>query len=98
MSYICCHKKFLKNESAMTRRISLREANHHLSRYVAAVERGEEIVITRRGEPVARLVPVDRDAPMSAAARAALDRTVARMREGYRLGSGTVEREELHDR
>jgi prevent-host-death family protein len=40
----------------MKQEISLREANQHLSRYVEAVERGDEFVITRRGKPVAKLV------------------------------------------
>lgn len=35
--------------------IGLREANHHLARYVKAVEEGHEVIITRRGKPVARL-------------------------------------------
>jgi prevent-host-death family protein len=35
----------------MRHRISLRQANQHFSRYVAAVERGDEFVITRRGRP-----------------------------------------------
>ena len=34
------------------------EAKTHLSELLASVERGEEIVITRRGTPVARLLPI----------------------------------------
>lgn len=41
----------------MRHQISLREANQHLSRYIKTVEQGQELVITRRGQPVARLVP-----------------------------------------
>lgn len=37
--------------------ISLREANQNFSRVMAAVERGEVFVITRRGKEVARLTP-----------------------------------------
>lgn len=33
------------------------EAKTHLSELLAAVEQGETVVITRRGRPVARLVP-----------------------------------------
>jgi prevent-host-death family protein len=39
--------------------ISTHEAKTHLSRYLAAVERGEVITIARGRKPVARLVPVD---------------------------------------
>jgi prevent-host-death family protein len=35
----------------------MHEAKTQLSKLVERVERGEEIVITRRGEPAARLVP-----------------------------------------
>lgn len=37
--------------------ISLRDANQNFSRVIAAVERGEVFVITRRGQEVARLAP-----------------------------------------
>ncbi len=82
----------------MEKRVSLRDANQHLSRYVAAVERGDGFVITRRGRPVARLVPVEKDERMTAQQQAALERTLARMRTGYRLGGRRVGREELHER
>ncbi len=35
---------------------NVREAKTHLSRLLARVEAGEEIVVARRGKPVARLV------------------------------------------
>jgi prevent-host-death family protein len=38
--------------------VPLYEAKNHLSELVARVERGEEIAITRRGVPVARLVAI----------------------------------------
>lgn len=36
--------------------VSVYDAKTHLSRLLAAVEAGEEVVITRNGQPVARLV------------------------------------------
>ncbi len=36
---------------------SVREVQHHLSRILAAVERGEHITVTRRGKVVAKIVP-----------------------------------------
>ena len=36
--------------------VNVHQAKTHLSRLLAQVEAGEEIVIARRGEPVARLV------------------------------------------
>jgi prevent-host-death family protein len=42
----------------MTKSVGVHEAKTHLSRLLEDVEAGEEVVITRRGEEVARLVPV----------------------------------------
>ena len=39
--------------------VNVHEAKTHLSRLLARVERGEEIVIARSGRPVARLVRYD---------------------------------------
>jgi len=38
--------------------VTTREAQHHLSRVLEMVEAGEDVVITRRGKKVARLLPV----------------------------------------
>jgi prevent-host-death family protein len=45
--------------TAMTRHVKVAEAKTHLSELLVKVQRGEEFVITRGSEPVARLVPVD---------------------------------------
>ena len=45
------------------RQINIHEAKTQFSRLIAAVEHGEEIVIARYGEPVARLVPIRPNAP-----------------------------------
>ncbi len=37
---------------------TVREAQHHLSKLLAEVEKGEEIRITRRGREVCKLVPI----------------------------------------
>lgn len=42
--------------------VNIREAKAKLSRLLAQVESGEEIVIARNGKPVARLVPVQKPA------------------------------------
>jgi prevent-host-death family protein len=40
--------------------VSTHEAKTHLSKLLARVEAGEEIVICRRGAPAARLVPMEK--------------------------------------
>lgn len=82
----------------MQRQVSLREANQHLSQFVKRVEEGQEFVITRRGTPVARLVPVAKERRMSQEQVAALERTRQRMRQGYDLGGRMPSRDELHER
>lgn len=42
--------------------VSIREARQHLSELVEAAERGESVIITRRGRRVARLAPVEQEA------------------------------------
>ena len=42
------------------KRVQIAEAKAHLSALVERVDSGEEIVISRRGKPVARLVPEPR--------------------------------------
>lgn len=82
----------------MQHQISLREANQHLSRYIKTVEQGEELVITRRGKPVARLVPVATKPELSPEQLEALARTRDRMRPGRDLGGRMPSRESLHER
>jgi len=43
----------------MSKTVSIHEAKTHLSRLVRRVQSGEEIVISRGGTPVARLVAVE---------------------------------------
>lgn len=43
------------------RQVNIHEAKTHFSELIAAVERGEEIVIARRGKPVARIRPAEGD-------------------------------------
>ncbi len=39
--------------------INIHEAKAHLSEYLARVEAGETVIISRRNKPVAKLVPVE---------------------------------------
>ncbi len=42
---------------------SVAQAKTHLSEILARVAEGEEILLTRRGKPIARLVPARSEAP-----------------------------------
>ena len=43
--------------------VSVHEAKTHLSRLLQRIAAGEDVVITRSGQPVARLVPVESKQP-----------------------------------
>ena len=81
----------------MTRTVSAREANQQFSRLLGEVARGEEIVITRRGQPVASLAPY-RGPPVTPARRAAIERLMALGRKGFHLGGVRATRDEMHER
>ncbi len=40
-------------------RVTIHEAKTHLSRLLEEVEKGGEVVISRRDKPIARLVPIE---------------------------------------
>jgi prevent-host-death family protein len=82
----------------MQRQVPIREVNQHLSRYIEIVEQGEEIIITRRGRPVARLSAVQPERKLTEEQEKALARSLARMRKGYDLGGLPFDRDELHER
>ena len=71
--------------------IGIFEAKNRLSELIERASRGEEIVITRRGEQVARLLPPEvRDAP--GLARALANR-IRRSRADHPLNAGVSLRE-----
>ena len=79
----------------MSKTITLREANQAFSRCIREVEAGE-YVITRKGEPVARLVPIPQRRILSPEQQAA--RTRACMEKGWPIGTGPLDCDELHER
>ncbi len=42
----------------MPQQVNIHEAKTHLSRLLARVQEGEEIIIAKAGRPIARLVPI----------------------------------------
>ena len=55
----------MQYDFGMSRKVGIRYAKNALSRLVAEIEAtGEEVVLTRRGTPIAKIVPIaHRDAP-----------------------------------
>jgi prevent-host-death family protein len=75
--------------------VSAREANQRFSRLLAEAAAGEQVVITRRGIPVARLVPAS--PRMTDRAHAAAVRRLMGLLN-LSLGGGRFRRDELYDR
>jgi prevent-host-death family protein len=82
----------------MSKLITLRAANQAFARCVREVEAGAEYIITRNGQPVARLVPIADRRVLTARQEAALARTRARMEKGWPIGAGPIDRDALHER
>jgi prevent-host-death family protein len=75
------------------REMTVREANQNFSQVIAAAERGETIVITKNGTPVAKISPQSSDRssdPEWQAAYEALKRSLRSKRAtGFRVGKIT---------
>jgi prevent-host-death family protein len=83
--------------TAMTHSVSAREANQRFSEILGRAAQGEAVVITRRGEPVAQLMPYNA-ATISAEQDAAWDRLTALLEHGLRLGGDAFDRDALYER
>ena len=70
----------MKTSSSSSREVGAFEAKNTLGTLLDRVEQGEEIVITRHGKPVARLVPNTRNANQEDV-RAAFERMRERARQ-----------------
>jgi prevent-host-death family protein len=81
----------------MVHSVSARDANQHFSDILGRAARGEEIVITRRGEPVAQLAPY-RSSSNAKKQLLAWDRLIATLESGLPLSGETFVRDELYDR
>lgn len=79
--------------------VSARDANHGLSALLSEVEEGEEVVITRRGRPVAVLRRYE-PPKLTPERLAAIERAEAEMEAGLPWGDRfrIFSRDEMHQR
>lgn len=81
------------------RTVSAREANQQFSKLLEAAVEGEEVTITRRGVPVAKLVPVGKAAAGAMDAEAKRRAAIEWLRSGPVPGEApSWTRDELYDR
>ena len=80
--------------------VTAREANQNFAKLLRAVEEGAEFLVTRNGVPVARITAARADGTRRLTPRQekALARTMARLRRGWSLGGGRLDRDALHER
>ncbi|HKO06582.1 MAG TPA: type II toxin-antitoxin system prevent-host-death family antitoxin [Alphaproteobacteria bacterium] len=81
------------------RAVSAREANQSFAKVLSRAEAGEEVVITRRGRPVAVLAPY-RAPAMTPEREAAIERAKRMMEKGLPWGRAfrRFTRDEMHER
>jgi len=79
------------------RTVSAREANQQFARILGEASAGEEIVITRRGKPVAVLAPYRRQT-LTPEQEAAIARVVEMMRRGLVHDGRRFTRDQMHER
>jgi len=60
MGGLTCLAKEVVVSGESAPQFNIHEAKTHLSRIIERVERGEEIIISRAGHPVAKLIPLTR--------------------------------------
>ena len=78
----------------MDETVSAADANRNFSSLLRGVREGRSYVVTSHGKPVARIVPVDKDA---ARAEAAWAKLLSRLKKQPALNVGPWTRDELYD-
>src|SRR6476646_845192 len=68
--------------------VGVRELHDRLSEYLEKVERGDEVLVTRRGKPIARLSQVNAPRPFEDLERRGLVRWPKKPREAGRALTG----------
>lgn len=74
--------------------VTAADANRQFSTLLRAVKRGESVVVTSHGKPVAKIVPITEDEAAESSARDAL---FARLRSERTTKVGRWTRDELYD-
>jgi prevent-host-death family protein len=83
MSY-STHRSYARNEGgSFVKTAAVSQLKASLAGYLASVQAGEEILVTDRGRPIAKLVPIDRGAADVPSRLARLERAGL-----VRVGSG----------
>jgi prevent-host-death family protein len=82
----------------MDRAIAAAEANRHFSTVLRHVAAGQRYVITSRGRPVARIVPIDAEDDARQTALASLLAHIENVQSQPAIIAGPWTRDDLYDR
>jgi prevent-host-death family protein len=82
----------------MQQLVSLREINHHLAQYIHSVEKGNEVIITRRGQPIAMMIPLKGAMHLSQEQQKSGENLFSIMKKGLSLKGEVFKRDSLHER
>jgi len=82
----------------MQQMINIREANQNLSKFISALREDDELIITKHGKAVAKLVAIKEKKQLSSKQQEALQRLSNLKTEGYKLGGQGIDRDELYER
>lgn len=82
----------------MKQLVSLREVNHNLAHYIHSVEKGNEVIITRRGTPIAVMSPLKKVTQLTRQQQKSRKALFSMMEKGLSLKGKTFSRETLHER
>ena len=81
----------------MIQQLTLREMNQHFSDYIKLVERGDKLILTRRGKPIAKVIPISAEDELSEEQSLARERLLSYMEKGFSLKNERFNREDLHE-
>ncbi len=81
----------------MIHHLSLREINQNFAQHIKSVETGNEIILTRHGRVIAKIIPFTEEEGLTSAQEVAKRRLISRMKEGFSLKNEPFNRESLHE-
>lgn len=82
----------------MKQLVSLREVNHHFSQYIHSIEKGDEVIITRRGKPIVKMTAFKQDVRLTSQQEKSRKNLLSLMKKGLSLKGETFKRSDLHER
>ena len=78
--------------------LSLRDAHHKFAQYIHTAEKGNEVIITRRGKPITMITPLTDAVQLTRQQQKACKNLFSTMEKGFPLKGEVFNRDSLHER